>query len=66
MKEKETDSHYKSLIEKGRNNPSVMEICHHEYLAEYGVLPSDNWVPSDEEILSVIKHIGIDEFTNDN
>jgi hypothetical protein len=32
MKEKRAGIDYKSLIEKARKDPGIMEICHHEYL----------------------------------
>ena len=47
-----------SLIEKARNDPTIMEICHHEYLGDYGEPPPENWEPSDEEVLAVIERSG--------
>jgi hypothetical protein len=51
--EKKSDLANKSLIEKARNDPTIMEICHHEYLGDYGEPPPENWEPSDEEVLRV-------------
>ena len=39
MKEKEPNPSYKSLIEKARKDPSIMEICCQEYLGDHGELP---------------------------
>jgi hypothetical protein len=58
MKEKESDPVYKSLIEKARNDPSIMEICHHEYLGDHGKFPTEDWEPSDKEVFAVIERIG--------
>jgi len=58
MKEKEPNLAYKSLIEKARNDSSIMEICHHEYLGDYGKLPPEDWEPSDKEVFAVIERIG--------
>jgi hypothetical protein len=57
MEENELNSVYKSLIEKARNDPSVMEICHHEYLGDYGKFPPEDWEPSDKEVFAVIERI---------
>jgi hypothetical protein len=57
MKEKELDLAQKSLIEKARNNPSIMEICFHEYLGDYGKPPPEDWEASDEEVLRVAERI---------
>jgi len=43
----------KSLIEKARNDPTIMMLCQHEYLGDYGKHPPENWEPSDEEVLRV-------------
>jgi hypothetical protein len=53
MEEKELDSAQKSLIEKARNDQTIMMICHHEYLGDYGKFPPEDWEPSDEEVLRV-------------
>lgn len=57
MKENKPDPVSKSLIEKARNNPTIMEICHHEYLGDYGKSPHEDWEPSDKEVLAVIERI---------
>jgi len=49
---------FKSLVERARNEPAIMEICYHEYLGDYGKLPPDGWEPSDEEVLAVVKRSG--------
>jgi len=53
MKEKEFSPAQKSLIEKARNDSTIMMLCQHEYLGDYGEPPPENWVPSDEEVLTV-------------
>jgi hypothetical protein len=58
MKENELYSAQKSLIEKARNNQTIMMICHHEYLGDYGKPPPENWEPSDEEVLRVAERAG--------
>jgi hypothetical protein len=45
----------KKLIEKARKDKTIMEICHHEYLGDFGKYPPENWEPSDEEIWRVIE-----------
>lgn len=59
---RESNPAYKLLVKKGRNDPTVMDICHHEYLGDYGKLPPDNWEPSDKEVFAVVERIGIDQF----
>jgi len=49
----------KTFIEKARNNQTIMEICHAEYLANYGKFPPENWQPSEEEIKRVARRAGI-------
>jgi len=58
MKENEPNLACKSLIEKARKDKTIMEICHHEYLGDYGKLPPEDWKPSDEEVLAVIEESG--------
>jgi hypothetical protein len=58
MKEKELDPAQKSLIEKARNDQTIMMICHHEYLGDYGKPPPEDWEPSDEEVLRVAERAG--------
>jgi hypothetical protein len=58
MKEKKFDLADKSLIEKARKDSTIMEICHHEYLGDYGKLPPEDWEPSDEEVLRVAERAG--------
>jgi hypothetical protein len=58
MKEKEFNSGYKSLIEKARNDPAIMDICHHEYLGDHGEFPPEDWEPSDKEVFAVIERSG--------
>jgi hypothetical protein len=60
MKENKPVPAFKSLIEKARNNPTIMMICHHEYIGDYGKLPPEDWEPSDKEVLAVIKRSGFD------
>ena len=55
---KNSDLANKSLIEKARNDPTIMDICHHEYLGDYGEPPPENWEPSDEEVLRVAERAG--------
>jgi len=43
----------KVLIERARKNETIMMLCHHEYLGDYGKQPPENWEPSDEEVLRV-------------
>ena len=50
MKEKESNQ---AFIEKARKDPTIMMLCHHEYLGDYGKPPPENWEPSDEEVLRV-------------
>jgi hypothetical protein len=57
MKEEKSDPVYRSLIEKARNDSAIMEICHHEYLGDYGKFPPEDWEPSDKEVLAVIERI---------
>jgi hypothetical protein len=52
------DNRQKEVIEKARKDETIMEICHHEYLAEYGKQPPKNWEPSDKEILEVASKAG--------
>jgi hypothetical protein len=58
MKENKHDTVYNSLIEKARNDSTIMGICHHEYLGDYGKFPPEDWEPSDEEVLAVIERSG--------
>jgi len=51
---------YKSLIEKARNDPTIMMICNHEFLGDYGKFPPENWEPSEKEILTVIERSGFE------
>ena len=53
MKENEFNSTQKALIEKARQNETIMMLCHHEYLGDHGKQPPKNWEPSDEEVLRV-------------
>jgi hypothetical protein len=55
---KEFNSSQKNLIEKARNDQTIMMICHHEYVGDYGKLPPEDWEPSDEEILRVAERAG--------
>ncbi|MCL2186705.1 MAG: hypothetical protein FWB86_12770 [Treponema sp.] len=48
----------KSLIERARNDETIMGICHAEYLGDYGKQPPENWEPSDEEVLRVAERAG--------
>jgi hypothetical protein len=50
---KETNSDRKSLIERARKDPTIMMLCEHEYVGDYGEPPPENWEPSDEEVLMV-------------
>ena len=56
--EEKTYPDEKSLIEKARNNPSIIDICYHEYLGDYGEPPPEGWKPSDDDIIAVIARIG--------
>ena len=58
MVEKIFDDAYKSIIEKGRKDKTVMEICYAEYLGDYGKHPPEDWHPTDEEVFRVIERIG--------
>lgn len=60
MKEIKIDLNKNSQIEKARNNPDILDICHHEYLGDHGEYPPEGWVPSDEDIFRVIERIGTD------
>jgi hypothetical protein len=57
---KGNDPIFESLVEKGRNDPTVMEICYHEYVGDTGKLPPEGWVPSDKEVFAVMDRIGFD------
>jgi len=52
----ETNS--KSLIERARNDQTIMMLCYHEYLGDSGKYPPENWEPSDEEVLRVAERAG--------
>jgi hypothetical protein len=58
MKEKEFNADDKFLIEKARKDSTIMEICHAEYLGDYGEQPPENWEPSDAEVYAVIERSG--------
>ncbi|ULQ59246.1 hypothetical protein K7I13_12195 [Brucepastera parasyntrophica] len=49
----------KALIEKGRKDFYVMELCKHEYLADAGEHPPENWEPTDKEVFAVIDRLWI-------
>ena len=66
MNERKSDPIFQSLIEKARNNPTIMEICHHEYLGDYGKFPPDDWEPSDKEVFAVVERIGFDCMEEEN
>jgi len=59
MKETEFGQAQKSLIAKAREDQTIMMICHHEYLGDYGEYPPENWEPSDEEVLRVAERAGL-------
>jgi len=52
------DKKEKSLIEKARKDETIMEICHTEYLSDYGKPPPEDWIPSDDEVLEVAIRAG--------
>ncbi|MDR0320443.1 MAG: hypothetical protein LBI28_02985 [Treponema sp.] len=58
MEAKEFNSSQKKLIEKARNDQTIMMICHHEYVGDYGKLPPEDWEPSDEEVFRVAERAG--------
>ncbi|MCL2196362.1 MAG: hypothetical protein FWB77_01975 [Treponema sp.] len=49
----------KNFIERARKDGTIMILCHHEYLGDYGNHLLDNWEPSDEEVLKSIKEMDI-------
>lgn len=53
------NSDMKSLIQKARNNPTIMMICRHEYLGDFGKNAPEGWEPSDKEVWAVIDRIGL-------
>jgi hypothetical protein len=55
---KEIDAGKKALIERAKKDQSIMEICRHEYLGDYGKMTPEGWQPSDKEVLAVIERIG--------
>ncbi len=54
----ENNSVKNDLIEKARKNQTIMDLCRHEYLGDYGEHPPEDWEPSDKEVLAVIERSG--------